>query len=524
MFNQLGEDLNKLEKFLEKNRKLLSGIAAILFLGILAVGIYSFQLNLAGMARKSDKKIPAKEVIEIKPEITATVVEPNPIMQQIKEQPQKSPVKPKTAVPSKAISGKTTTNKNGTKTIVVSEGNVNSSELQKIAAMGSGGNTPEGIRYIDETGKYPNLGSAIKNYLGTKLKWGEEISSLYAIKAVDAGDSGWAGQYAGSYTLDNKGTITGAFGYISLNIFYYKNDPYFNDYMKLVFSHEYGHHYTLYYKWMKWELLSGTRFPDSYYEVRGLLKNNTAVDYSLGWENCDAEIIAEDYSYSFSEYGYHAMSETHGNPRQPDIKNWLTTVLPAGGTVTSTPDNPPVIEIINPKNGSTVSGVINFAAAASDDKNVVKVEFYVDGKKISEDQSSPYETSINTNSYTNGNHILRSVAYDNIRQSEKNITIIVKNEGQVDTEKPVISIKSPVGQEYQWKQGDLLIEAEATDNIRISKIELYINGVLAASENDSTIVRYWTFRLTPPSSYRLKVRAYDEAGNYSEQEIIIIKS
>jgi len=197
------------------------------------------------------------------------------------------------------MSGSVKTNADGSKIVSISEGSGNSGDAAKAAAAGPSGSIA-GIDYIDETGGHPGTGNDLKSFMSSNLPTSSEVSSLYAIILENAGDTGWAGLYSGSYTEQPNGDITSAWGYITLNSYYYEGNPYFTDYMKLIFSHEYGHHYTLYHKWVKWDLGAGVRFPDSYYTARGLSKATTAPDYSLGWGNCDCEIIAEDYSYLFS--------------------------------------------------------------------------------------------------------------------------------------------------------------------------------------------------------------------------------
>jgi len=53
----------------------------------------------------------------------------------------------------------------------------------------------------------------------------------------------------------------------------------------------------------------------------------------------------------------------------------------------------PNVIISSPTNNSTVSGTVLIQATATDNVGVVKVEFYIDGNKVGEDTSSPYEYS-----------------------------------------------------------------------------------------------------------------------------------
>ena len=140
-------------------------------------------------------------------------------------------------------------NADGSQTAVVSDGGISSSELSRVASLGPNGSSPFSIRYVDETGNYPALEGALKDYLNTQLRWGGEVNYLYQNNRQKCGN--WmGGAVFRSYTANSNGDIVSAFGYIVLNVYYHKDSPQFVDYMKLVLSHEYGHHYTLYHKWV----------------------------------------------------------------------------------------------------------------------------------------------------------------------------------------------------------------------------------------------------------------------------------
>ncbi|MCX6806756.1 MAG: Ig-like domain-containing protein, partial [Candidatus Berkelbacteria bacterium] len=356
---------------------------------------------------------------------------PNPSA--AKDQIKANPPKIKT---SGKISGSTKKNSDGSSTTYVGEGGVSASEADGIRQAGPSGSSPYQINFRDETGQYGGLEGPLKDFLNSSLKWDGEVSALYQIIIKDAGDTGWAGLYSGTYTTNPQGKIVSAYGWITLNVYYYKSSPYFVDYERLVLSHEYGHHYTLYHKWMDLNLPAGTRFPDSYYSVRPLSKSSTAPDYSKGWSNCDAEVIAEDYSYFWSGYGYHAMASIHGLPSGA-TKSWISNIASASVSQPAV-DNPPAVSITEPANGSTLSGSVAFKANASDDIGVVKVVFYINSSVIFEDSSAPYETTLNTTAYSNGGYTLKAVAYDSKQSTQSSISVTFNN-ASVDTQKPVVT-------------------------------------------------------------------------------------
>ncbi|MFA5157725.1 MAG: Ig-like domain-containing protein [Patescibacteria group bacterium] len=451
-------------------------------------------------------------------ERSATVQTAQPVAppEEAKKEIAKAPPKTKT-------SGSTSTRKNadGTSTTTSSTGPTNSADAATAAAAGPSGNIA-GIDYIDQTGTHPDLGDQLKIYMSSNLLVGGEVTNLYSIILKNAGDTGWAGLYSGSYTQDQSGRINSAWGYITLNSYYYEGNPYFLDYMKLILSHEYGHHYTLYYKWLVWQLGVGTRFPDSYYSIRPLSYTTTAADYSKGWVNCDAEIIAEDYSYFYSGYGYHAMSGTYGYP-SAGTRTWLVNE-PSGPSAPAPSDSPPTVSMTAPANGATVSDTITLSANASDDNGVARVAFFIDSTLISEDSSAPYSASLNTLSYGNGAYTLKARAYDTVGQTAENAVSVTISNTSSDAENPTITITAPVGNPYNWVEGNLTITASATDNVAVQKIELYINDQLVATENAATIARVWQQNNAPAGTYTLKAKSYDTSNNTAETTITIVKT
>ncbi len=74
---------------------------------------------------------------------------------------------------------------------------------------------------------------------------------------------------------------------------------------------------------------------------------------------------------------------------------------------------PPVVSLTAPAGGSTVSGTVTVSANASDNVGVAGVQFQVNGANLgSEVLASPYTTSWNTSTVTNGSYNLSAIARD----------------------------------------------------------------------------------------------------------------
>jgi hypothetical protein len=112
-----------------------------------------------------------------------------------------------------------------------------------------------------------------------------------------------------------------------------------------------------------------------------------------------------------------------------------TTCTPTGtGTNcdgTPVDSTPPAVSVTAPSTGSTVTGSsVTVSANASDDVAVAGVQFKLDGSNLgSLDAISPYSTSWNTTTATNGTHTLSAIATDTAGNAttSSSVTVTVNN-------------------------------------------------------------------------------------------------
>jgi len=70
--------------------------------------------------------------------------------------------------------------------------------------------------------------------------------------------------------------------------------------------------------------------------------------------------------------------------------------------------------------------------------------------------------------------------------------------------------------------GSVIVKVQASDNTAITKVELYINGTLFATDTEAPYEFYWDTTTNRNGAYTIQAKAYDKAGNISESSIIII--
>jgi hypothetical protein len=101
----------------------------------------------------------------------------------------------------------------------------------------------------------------------------------------------------------------------------------------------------------------------------------------------------------------HLVRADHSAIPNTDASTSFTTTVP--DTIR------PTVSLSSPGPASTVSGVINMAASASDNVGVAGVQFKLDGNNVGvEDSTSPYSISLNTTVFGNGPHSATAVARD----------------------------------------------------------------------------------------------------------------
>ena len=113
---------------------------------------------------------------------------------------------------------------------------------------------------------------------------------------------------------------------------------------------------------------------------------------------------------------------------KPDTSS--AVIAAASPAVDNSDVTPPVVKMVSPVEGSTVSGKVDLTAQASDDRGVAKVEFYFDGAgpSISTSAANPYFSVLDSTRVFNGAHTLTAVAYDfSGNQSSQTIAIFVFN-------------------------------------------------------------------------------------------------
>jgi len=185
--------------------------------------------------------------------------------------------------------------------------------------------------------------------------------------------------------------------------------------------------------------------------------------------------------------------------------------------VTSAEQVPPTVAITSPTNSSTVSGAVSVNVSAADNVGVTRTEYYVNNVLLGTEITTPYSFSWNTSSAAPGINALTVRAYDaagNVNQSTNSVTVVI------DVIGPDLALTSPVNSSVL--SGIVTVNASASDNVAVTEIEYYCNGILIYAGNLSPYSFNWDTRSVANGGYTLVAKAYDNAGNSTQSSAVAV--
>ena len=246
---------------------------------------------------------------------------------------------------------------------------------------------------------------------------------------------------------------------------------------------------------------------------------------------------------------------------QINIVSRTASTLTVNVTLGQTDFEPPDVTVTSPLQGSTILGLVNVTANASDESGIERVEFFLYGPgtgfpgiNFGLDTTSPFETYLNTTQVRNGWYNIYAYAYDvpgNVKSHAVGVWIsngitptptltppptstptptpsptptpvlTPTPTPSQDTILPTVSITSPLNGGTVPRNTTITIIASASDNVRVARVEFSVNGSLKCSDTTSPYACSWKVPAKPGVTYTLRARAYDLAGNTAFQNITV---
>lgn len=190
----------------------------------------------------------------------------------------------------------------------------------------------------------------------------------------------------------------------------------------------------------------------------------------------------------------------------------FAAVSAATGYVPPPDTTVPIIAMSAPLQGASVSATTVVDVLASDNVGVVKVDLYVNDIYFVTDTASPHSFAWDTSAQPNGTYTLYAVATDAAGNSASTtpVSVTVSN-APPDITLPTVSIGAPAA--GATVSGSTTVSATASDNVGVTKVELYIDGALYGTDTTSPYSFAWNTTQSGDGSHTLQVVAADAAGN-----------
>jgi len=202
--------------------------------------------------------------------------------------------------------------------------------------------------------------------------------------------------------------------------------------------------------------------------------------------------------------------------------NVLKSLTAAKNAVALSDATAPKASITSPTSASTVKGKASVAVAASDNVSVAKVDLRINGAPFATTTTAPFSFLWDTTTTPDGTYTLEAVAYDGAGNMGQSSGVAVKVANAVDTIAPTVAITSPaIGATVGTSA---IISIAASDNVGVSRIELYIDGTLVTSKAGLTNLAYaWNTRKVTTGAHTLTAKAFDAAGNSGTTSMTVYK-
>lgn len=89
-----------------------------------------------------------------------------------------------------------------------------------------------------------------------------------------------------------------------------------------------------------------------------------------------------------------------------------------------------------------------------------------------------------------------------------------------ETVAPTVALSSPASN--ATVSGTVLVAASASDNVAVTKVEFYVNGILQTSDTTSPYVYSWITSSLATGTYTLMAKVYDAAGNVGQSNSVTV--
>ncbi|MBW3538121.1 fibronectin type III domain-containing protein [Candidatus Parcubacteria bacterium] len=170
------------------------------------------------------------------------------------------------------------------------------------------------------------------------------------------------------------------------------------------------------------------------------------------------------------------------------------------------------------------SSQINLSwTASTDNLGVTGYDVYRGGAKVATVATSSYSDTGLAASTTYTYYVIAKDAAGNSSAATNMVSAATEAAATTptDTGAPTVTISSPInGSNIRRSVG---IKATARDNIKVTKMEIWIDGNRKATSTSGSISYGWNSRKAARGAHTITVKAYDAAGNAGQTSVTVYK-
>lgn len=175
---------------------------------------------------------------------------------------------------------------------------------------------------------------------------------------------------------------------------------------------------------------------------------------------------------------------------------------------------PPSVSLAATPSTLTSPGNVKLSATGSDNVGVARVEFWRGATLLGQATTAPYVLDVPLGLADNGSVSFTAKAFDAAANSGTSAAVIVTVAIPLpDTTAPVLSLSAST--QNVITPGGTTLNASATDNVAVTKVEFYEGATLLATRTASPYSLDISYTSAAVGTHSYTARAYDAAGNFA---------
>lgn len=192
-------------------------------------------------------------------------------------------------------------------------------------------------------------------------------------------------------------------------------------------------------------------------------------------------------------------------------------------TYSDTDTEPPVVTITWPSDGEIIEKGSTFTveAEATDNVGVTDLVFRLNGQTKCVDSTAPYTCQMTIDHTPDVAYEIMVTAFDAANNSASASVTFFSSSADGDTTPPTVAITSPADGAFVNVNSTILVQADASDDVGVAKVEFRLNGELKCTDAASPYSCQMEIGRRANLNYQITATALDAAGNSASHSITV---